>query len=162
MALTEIVGRTLVVACFFLCLSCAGAEAPVSPTNTGGEPVRIHIEAAEDSNQGSALHVLIRSTTRTDYPRDEYDTIAATLELDDDPQTLKWVVVMPGQTCDVLLGRPESTDLGIYFLFSHPGRRWKDFIASSTTEPSFQLLANDVGRIESASSTEKHADCLEY
>lgn len=121
--------------------ACGASVQPVREPQTA-PPIDVRIEASSDVNQGSVLHVLIRKTNDVDYPRAQYDDIAATLGLLSDPETVAWLVVVPGKDIDVSVARPEQGGLGVYFLFSEPGPRWKHFIAPTADHVVFKLSHN--------------------
>lgn len=125
-------------------LGCGSPKAPEvsAKSAAAAKPLHLRIESSKDANGGTALHMLVRKTKKTDYPRQEYDDVAASLLLDSDPDTLEWVVLSPGRTHDVWVRRPADDAVGVYFLFSDPGVRWRELLA----DPSIEFVHFRVGR----------------
>ena len=114
-------------------LACGSkqAKAPAAPRP---KPLHLTFVSATDTNGGTALHVLVRKTTKIDYPRQDYDDVAKSLLLESDPNTLEWVVVTPGNTREVTVMRPADAQVGVYFLFSDPGARWRHLVDDESVE----------------------------
>jgi hypothetical protein len=94
--------------------------------------------------------VLVRETSKTDYPRVDYEDVASSLLAESDPKTLDWLVVLPGERREVVLQHAKGTAIAVYFLFTEPGQRWKALIAEHAREVSF-LVGRD--QIQDALST---------
>jgi hypothetical protein len=105
--------------------------------------LHLRIVSNPDTNSGSALHVLVRKTTKTDYPRQEYEDVAASLLLESDPDTLDWLVVRPDRTQDVWVARPEDAEIAVYFLFSDPRGSWKHLVADASVQRVLFHVARD-------------------
>lgn len=122
--------------------STAGARAPATPA---APLLHLRIVSSADANGGTALHVLVRKTSKTDYPRQEYEDVAASLLLESDPETLEWLVVSPARTKDVWIARPRDADVGVYFLFSDPRGRWKHLVeAASVNHVRFEVGRDEI------------------
>lgn len=133
------------------CSSAPSPKAPAAPGARGAAASRLlhlRIVSSADTNGGTALHVLVRKTTKTDYPRQEYEDVAASLHLESDPDTLEWLVVSPAGTRDVWIARPSDVEVGVYFLFSDPRGRWKHLVEGA----SVNHVRFEVGRDEITST----------
>jgi predicted component of type VI protein secretion system len=120
-------------------LACSSQK----PANTPKlETLRVRIETTGDANRGTALHVLVRETSKTDYPRVDYEDVASTLLAESDPKTLDWLVVLPGQQREVVLQHAQGTAIAVYFLFTEPGQRWKALVEDHAREVNF-LVGRD-------------------
>jgi predicted component of type VI protein secretion system len=106
------------------------------------ETVRMRIATADDANRGTALHVLVRETSKTDYPRVDYEDGANTLLAESDPKTIDWLVVLPGQQREVVLEHPKGTAIAVYFMFTEPGQRWKQLLDDPVKQVEF-LVGRD-------------------
>jgi len=114
------------------------------------ETLRVRIETMSDANRGTALHVLVRETSKTDYPRVDYEDVASSLLVESDPKTLDWLVVLPGEKREVVLQHAQGTAIAVYFLFTEPGPRWKALVADHARDVGF-LVGRD--QIQDALST---------
>lgn len=132
------------------CSACAGAspapKAPVVP------PLRIEITAAQDSNQGGPLVVVVRKTDRAGFLAEDYDAIAdGVFAQPRDPAVMRRAIVRPGQqvTLDVPRATAEGEVLGLYVLFSTPGDRWRLAIGdASLRRVRVRLGASDIEWVE--------------
>jgi predicted component of type VI protein secretion system len=122
-------------------LACGSSPAK-APTPPPPKPLHLTFVSATDTNGGTALHVLVRKTNKTDYPRQDYDDVAKSLLLESDPNTLEWVVVTPGSKREIVVARPADTQVGVYFLFADPGARWRHLV----DDDSIEYVQFDVGR----------------
>ena len=108
------------------CAACGGASpAPAAPPVP---PLHIEITAARDSNQGGPLVVVVRRTDRAGFLAEDYDAIAdGVFARPGDPAVVRKAIVRPGQrvTLDVPRATAQGEVLGLYFLFSTPGDRWR-------------------------------------
>lgn len=125
-----------VMAVMAACQSQKSANAPKLET------LRVRIETTGDANRGTALHVLVRETSKTDYPRVDYEDVTSTLLAESDPKTLDWLVVLPGQQREVVLQHAKGTNIAVYFLFTEPGQRWKELVEDHAREVNF-LIGRD-------------------
>jgi predicted component of type VI protein secretion system len=114
-------------------LGC-GSSQPKTPSPPPPKPLHLTFVSATDTNGGTALHVLVRKTNRIDYPRQDYDDVAKSLLLESDPDTLEWVVVTPDTTREVVVARPADAQVGVYFLFTAPGARWRHLVDDESVE----------------------------
>jgi predicted component of type VI protein secretion system len=114
-------------------LACGSSPAK-SPAPPPPKPLHLTFVSATDTNGGTALHVLVRKTNKTDYPRQDYDDVAKSLLLESDPNTLEWVVVTPGSTREIVVARPVDAQVGVYFLFTDPGARWRHLVDDASLE----------------------------
>jgi predicted component of type VI protein secretion system len=141
-ALRRRIGRFMLAAVLGAAgLGCgsSGAKSPAAPPP---KPLHLTFVSATDTNGGTALHVLVRKTNKIDYPRQDYDDVAKSLLLESDPDTLEWVVVTPDTTREVEVARPADAQVGVYFLFSAPGARWRHLVDDDSVE----FVQFEVGR----------------
>jgi len=121
-------------------------RAPVTP------PLRIEITAARDSNQGGPLVVVVRKTDRAGFLAEDYDAIAdGVFARPRDPAVLRRAIVRPGHvvTLDVPRATSQGEVLGLYFLFSMPGDRWRLAIADGRVpRVRVRLGASDIESVE--------------
>jgi hypothetical protein len=136
-----LLGAALLGVCGVGLLACGSPKAK-TPATPPIKPLHLTFVSETDTNGGTALHVLVRKTTKIDYPRQDYDDVAKSLLLESDPDTLEWVVVTPDTTREVVVARPVGAQVGVYFLFSAPGARWRHLVA----DDSIDYLQFEVGR----------------
>ncbi len=132
----------------WLALACGGGD-PGLRTPAPAPVLTIRLQSTPATNGGGALHVLVRRTTRVDYPRLAYEDIVASLSQKSDPSTLAWEVLRPGTTPEYQVRLPEEGALGVYFLFSHPGPRWRHLLADEQAgSVTYRLGADSIEAIE--------------
>lgn len=126
-----------------LCTACGGEDKPAAAPEPVTDVVEMTIRTTHDTNRGTALHVLIRETSKVDYPRVQYEDVANTLLADSDPKTLDWLVVLPGQAHEVRFTRPKGAAIAVYCLFTDPGRRWKALVNENDVERVELVIGRD-------------------
>lgn len=115
------IGAALAAVC---AAGCGGAVAQVRKP----APVHLEITAGKDTNHGGPLYVVVRKLDQAGFLADDYDAIADRLFAEPrDPSILRKVIVRPGQALTVDADRElaDGEILGVYFLFSVPGDRWR-------------------------------------
>jgi predicted component of type VI protein secretion system len=132
------------------CSACGGATpAPVPPVVP---PLRIEITAARDSNQGGPLVVVVRKTDRAGFLAEDYDAIAeGVFAQPGDPAVVRKAIVQPGNrvTLEVPRATAPGEVLGLYFLFTTPGDRWRLAIGdASLAHVRVRLGPSDVELVE--------------
>ncbi len=115
-----------------IAVACGGQSKPAAAP--APDRVSLRIRTTDDANGGTALHVLVRETSKADYPRTQYEDVAASLLVESDPKTLDWLVMLPGQARDVSFERPKGGAVAVYFLFTDPGRRWKELLDDTSVK----------------------------
>jgi hypothetical protein len=133
-----VVGAVLALGSGALGCGSQKAKSPVARA----KPLHLTFVSGTDTNGGTALHVLVRKTTKIDYPRQDYDDVVKSLLLESDPNTLEWLVVTPESTREVVVSRPADAQVGVYFLFSDPGARWRHLV----DDDSIEYVQFEVGR----------------
>ena len=88
--------------------------------------VAFRIITEDETNQGRALHGVVRAVTAQEFLVDDYESITdrayATPPHDD---VLATFAIIPGERQTLSVKRPQAQDVGVYFLFSEPGAPWK-------------------------------------
>ena len=134
------------------CSACGGGVPP--PRAPAVPPLRIEITAARDSNQGGPLVVVVRKTDRAGFLAEDYDAIAdGVFAHPRDPAVVRKAIVRPGHrvTLDVPRTTAQGEVLGLYFLFSTPGDRWRLAIGDARLpRVRVRLGASDIESVEHA------------
>ncbi len=93
----------------------------------GSDRFTVKIDAKPDANAGQPFYVVVRSTEQAEYVTESYESVAARVfATPPDASVLKSEVVYPGETRKLAFDKPAKADtLGIYFLFTKPGEKWK-------------------------------------
>ena len=121
----------------------AQAATPAAASASAGSEVRLNIQTSANSNNGTALQVLVRETNKVDYPRSNYQEVANSLLAEADPKALDWFVVLPGQNRVETVKRPKQGALAVYFLFTNPGRRWRYLLDNQSAQQIEFLIGRD-------------------
>src|SRR2546421_12880563 len=88
--------------------------------------IQVAVDSTPETNGGKPFYVVVRAVEQATYVTDTYDAIAAKVFANPpDPSVLRSEVVFPGKTAKVECVKPESLPIGVYFLFTQPGQRWK-------------------------------------
>lgn len=98
--------------------------APIAPS----APIELHVVTDATTNRNGPFFLVLCSTDDAGFLSDDYDKVAAGLFGENrDPKVLKAVSVVPGETrtlrVDWIQDRVKA--LGVYFLFTSPGRSWR-------------------------------------
>lgn len=151
-------------------VSCGGAEATTSPppglpevpssgshgagcspllplnaceAEQSGQAVIIDIHSLNGTNDGGVLHILVRKTTAVNFQKEDYAAIVETLSATDS-NTVCWRRMLPGTRQVFAVPRPtDDSALGIYFLFTRPGRSWKQLVPGSRRCARFALSGDE-------------------
>src|SRR5438477_8807040 len=107
----------------------------------------LRVRASPDANAGQPFYMVVRSTEQAAYVTESYESVAAKVfATPADPSVMRAIVIHPGQTKKLTFDKPEQAQaLGIYFLFTKPGERWKT--ARSAPLPSsvdIEVAANQI------------------
>jgi hypothetical protein len=88
--------------------------------------MRVDIDSTADTNGGRPFYVVLRSVEQAEYVTDSYDAIAKkAFATPPDPALIRSEVIYPGVRRSVTFDKPATLPVGIYFLFTEPGERWK-------------------------------------
>lgn len=84
------------------------------------------VQSKPETNGGKPFYALVRAVEQATFVTDGYDSIAARVFPNPpDPTVLSSEVVYPGIKAKLTFKKPEGVPIGIYFLFTQPGERWK-------------------------------------
>lgn len=93
---------------------CSSSELSVAVTSLG------------ETNGGRPFYAVVRSVDQGTHFTDTYESIAGKVFANPaDPSVLGAEVIYPGVDAKLVVPRPEGASVGIYFLFTTPGERWK-------------------------------------
>jgi hypothetical protein len=125
--------NTLVFAPFALLLVAGCASSTVT----------VAVESTPETNEGRPLYAVVRAVEEATYVTDSYDGIAAKVfARPPDATVLRSEVIYPGVKAELVVQKPDTRPLAIYFLFSEPGERWK----MSQPQPLPGSIAVELGR----------------
>ncbi len=86
----------------------------------------VAVTAPAEANGGRPFYAVVRAVDQGTHFTDTYESIAAKVFANPaDPSVLGAEVIYPGKESELVVPRPEGTPVGIYFLFTSPGERWK-------------------------------------
>jgi len=113
-------GRSAALA-FALALAASLLGAGCSSTR-----VSVKVESKPEANGGAPFYMVVRAVEQASFVTESYESVAAKmLASPADPTVLKAEVVYPGDAKEVVVEKPKDQGLGVYFLFTKPGERWK-------------------------------------
>ncbi len=96
-----------------------------------GHNVNLKFKPGLNVNNSKPFYVVIRKVTKTNFLIDDYNKIAEMVYSDPpDESLLGWHVMLPGQKKDINVKKPDNSSIGIYGLFTNPGKNWKIMIDS--------------------------------
>ena len=95
-------------------------------TGCASDTVRLRVQSTSQTNAGLPFYVVVRSADSGEFLTQSYDGIAASVfATPKDKSLLHAEVVYPGMEKEIEIAKPEAQPLGIYFMFTKPGERWK-------------------------------------
>jgi hypothetical protein len=90
------------------------------------DTVRLRVQSTAQTNAGLPFYVVVRSADSAEFLTQSYDGIASgVFATPKDKNLLHAEVVYPGVEKEIEIEKPQALPLGIYFMFSKPGDRWK-------------------------------------
>jgi hypothetical protein len=87
----------------------------------------IYVDSTPETNGGRPFRAVVRTVEPSAYLTETYATVASKLfTTPPDGSILRSEVIYPGVEKEIELEKPQgNVPLGIYFLFTQPGERWK-------------------------------------
>lgn len=93
---------------------------------SGKKHVYFHITPDVDANNGRPLYVLVREVNKKMFLTEYYDDVAALLHAENRNEALLgWALIVPGESNEFKVTRPEGSDIAVYGMFTEPGTNWK-------------------------------------
>lgn len=90
------------------------------------DTVNVRIESTEKTNGGLPFYVVFRTVEGAAFVTESYDAVAKKVFANPkDQSVLRAEVVYPGVEREIAVEKPVALPLGVYFLFTKPGERWK-------------------------------------
>lgn len=87
---------------------------------------RIYVKAAEQTNDGNTLYMMVRSTDGRGVATESYQEAAAKLFSDPpDKSVIATQPIFAGSQTTVTIPDTEQKDIAIYFFFTNPGPSWR-------------------------------------
>lgn len=98
----------------------------LSLAGCGSTGTSVVVTSQEVTNGGRPFYAVVRSVEQATHLTDTYESIAAKVFANPaDPSVLAAQVIYPGVEATVEVQPSETLPLGVYFLFTEPGERWK-------------------------------------
>ena len=95
-----------------------------------GNLTTIKIVSSRCTNQGAPFYVLIKATDFPAYVIDDYEKITqAVINGKQEGSYFEAMCVLPGKEIVVEIETTDIPTLGLYFLFTNPGKEWKCFLS---------------------------------
>ncbi|GIW70589.1 MAG: hypothetical protein KatS3mg102_0131 [Planctomycetota bacterium] len=110
-------------------LVLALAAAAIAGGGCASGRATLRIEAAAQTNDGRPLYMVLRAVDGAEFVTETYEDIAARVfAAPPDPSIIRADVVYPGMVRAIAFDPPERKPIGVYFLFTEPGDRWKTML----------------------------------
>ncbi len=108
--------------------------------------IKIEVSSTAETNEGRPFYVVVRQVEQATYVTDGYDVIAGKVYANPpDSSVLRSEVIYPGKTLELNVAKPETVPIAVYFLFTHPGERWKmSKVQPLPSSISVELDKNDI------------------
>src|SRR5277367_6483286 len=84
------------------------------------------VESTPDTNNGKPFYAVVRNVEQATFVVDTYETVSGLVFAEPPDKTvLSSTVIYPGLKAKLTFTKPEAVPIGVYFLFTQPGERWK-------------------------------------
>ena len=101
---------------------------------------RIKIKSSSSTNDGAPFYVLIKETTFATFIVDDYSTITNLVtNPPKDKGCFKTACIVPGENQTVKVEIPDVDSIAVYFLFTNPGRKWKNLFKLEGAFPTIEI-----------------------
>lgn len=88
--------------------------------------MRVQVQSSKDTNDGKPLYMLVRAVDSRALVSESYaDASALVFTTKKDPSVKHVQAIMPGTEINVTIPTPESSDIALYFFYTHPGDQWR-------------------------------------
>ncbi len=106
----------------------------------------IRIAPAPETNDGLPFYAVVRTVEQAAYVTDTYDAVASRVFANPaDPSVVRTEVIYPGVEKEIEVEKPKALPLGIYFLFTNPGERWKTSVRQPVPDSvEIELAKNEI------------------
>lgn len=102
------------------------AAAALAAGGCSSSKVAVRVDCDPAANGGAPFYVVVRAVEQGAFVTESYEAVASKVfATPADPALLKAEVVHPGASMTVVVEKPKDTGLGVYFLYTRPGERWK-------------------------------------
>lgn len=104
----------------------------------------ITIVSNNSTNKGAPFYVLIKPTDFPIYVTEDYEKIKnIVIDGKKDNDDFEVMCILPGIDLVIEIEPPEKRTLGLYFLFTNPGKEWKKFLILEENCHSIQIILSD-------------------
>lgn len=88
--------------------------------------MRVQVQSSRDTNDGKPLYMLVRAVDSRALVSESYqDASSFVFTTKKDPSVKHVQAIMPGTEVNVTIPTPESSDVALYFFYTHPGDQWR-------------------------------------
>jgi hypothetical protein len=105
---------------------CGCSSTSSSPADAIFVETTLVFTSKKETNGGRPFYSVVRSVDQATHLTDTYEAIAAKIfARPADSSVLLAKVIYPGIETEMTVDCPGALQLGVYFLFTEPGERWK-------------------------------------
>jgi hypothetical protein len=107
-------------------LAALSVAAAFAAGGCASSKVAVRVDCDPAANGGAPFYVVVRAVEQGTFVTESYEAVASKVfATPTDPALLKAEVVHPGAAIEVVVEKPKDTGIGVYFLYTKPGERWK-------------------------------------
>lgn len=103
------------------------------PFSGGNASVKLKVKTLDSTNNGAPFYVYVKEVEKGEFLKDEYHHIV-TQAFPTGPEgpAIHPKAILPGKNVTIVIPKSqEDKQLGIYFLFTEPGKEWKYLSSAS-------------------------------
>jgi hypothetical protein len=90
------------------------------------DKLTVSVASTPETNEGKPFYAVVRACDQATFVVDDYDTIAKKLFANPaDPSYLRSEVIYPGIDSKIVVKKPDTLPVAVYFLFTTPSDKWK-------------------------------------
>lgn len=101
---------------------------------------RIKIKSSPSTNGGAPFYAVVKETNFATFIVDDYQAITNLLtHPPEDKNCFKVACIIPGQDQTIKVEIPDVDSIAIYFLFTNPGKTWKNIFKLDEPFPTIEI-----------------------
>ena len=113
------------------------------------DKLTVDVTSTPETNDGKPFYAVVRACDQATFVTDNYETIAQKVFANPpDPSFLRSEVVYPGVETKIVVKKPDTLPVAVYFLFTTESTKWK----TTKAQPLSSSLSLELDRNEIKSS----------
>lgn len=114
-------------------------------TGCGSSQIYVYVESTKETNGGRPFYMVVKAVEEKAYTVENYHDVADVVYDKEDKKLLIKEVIYPGKEKEAYINMPEDLSVGIYFLFTDPGEKWKTLLKHPLpSDVEFKLTKNEI------------------